>query len=253
MTARLTVLERDSIALLLSILLHFSFIAVIPMPRGSTHSVPVPIEIQIVTSDQPREVAPVSISSSPAVSKAEAVPKATSLGPLPQKEQERMMPPLVFLPIGEPSQGTLPSQDTGESDRPTSDDISIPAGGGVPSDGSLSDRISSYSSGESGGTIQRPEFTPLIKVTKMPSFKEQVTPIYPVIAKRFEKDGTVIVEVSITETGRVLETKIVQGVGFGLDEAAQEAMKKSTFEPAYVGDRAVAVVVRIPIKFRFRD
>ena len=101
--------------------------------------------------------------------------------------------------------------------------------------------------------LHRPEFTPLTKVTKMPLFKEQVSPTYPTLAKRSEKEGTVILEVGITETGRVLETKVIQGLGFGFDEAAQEAILKSTFEPAYVGDKAVAVVVQIPIKFRFRD
>ncbi|MFY9268591.1 MAG: energy transducer TonB, partial [Candidatus Manganitrophaceae bacterium] len=109
--------------------------------------------------------------------------------------------------------------------------------------------------GPGGGGItqtREPLYAPLVQVTRMPLFKGKVVPVYPEEAKRLEKEGTVILEVRISEGGEVLKVDVVQGAGYGFDEAAKEAMERLRFEPAYLGDRPVAVILRIPIRFRLK-
>lgn len=101
--------------------------------------------------------------------------------------------------------------------------------------------------------MKEPVYMPLVQVTQMPAFKTKMEPFYPELARRLEKEGTVILELNISEEGEVLKVEVVKGVGFGFDEAARDAIERSSFEPARVGDRPVAVVVRIPIRFRFKD
>ncbi len=105
--------------------------------------------------------------------------------------------------------------------------------------------------GDSGasGTV----YIPLIEVTRMPIFKTRIAPTYPEEAKRREKEGTVILDVSISATGEVVDVVVKKKAGFGFDEAAIAAMRQSNFNPAFVGDRPVAVIVRVPIQFRFKD
>jgi len=40
------------------------------------------------------------------------------------------------------------------------------------------------------------------------------------------------VELTVDETGRVVEVRVLQGLGYGLDEAALAAARSATFEPA---------------------
>jgi protein TonB len=107
--------------------------------------------------------------------------------------------------------------------------------------------------GIGGGGASGTVYIPLIEVTRMPIFKTRIAPMYPDEAKRREKEGTVILDVSISATGEVIDVVIKRAAGFGFDEAAIAAMRQSDFSPAFVGDQPVAVIVRVPIQFRFRD
>ena len=45
-------------------------------------------------------------------------------------------------------------------------------------------------------------------------------------------EGKVRVQLTVDETGRVVDVKLLQGLGYGLDEAALAAAKRAEFEPA---------------------
>jgi len=59
------------------------------------------------------------------------------------------------------------------------------------------------------------------------------TPSYPPLARQQRVEGTVLLNVLISETGQVLDAKIITGVNrpVGINEAAQQAVRRSTFAP----------------------
>lgn len=94
---------------------------------------------------------------------------------------------------------------------------------------------------------------PVYELSRVPSFKNRVVPVYPDAAKRAEVEGVVQLEVLIDENGRVVSVKVLRGLGYGLDEAAVEAVKQSTFVPGLKGKEAVPVRLRIPFRFILED
>ena len=79
-------------------------------------------------------------------------------------------------------------------------------------------------------------------------------PPYPPQAEEAEIEGTVVLRVEITKTGKVRKAKVVRKLGFGLDEAALEAIKKFTFYPALVEDVPVdSIITNYKITFELID
>lgn len=63
-------------------------------------------------------------------------------------------------------------------------------------------------------------------------------PIYPQIAQRLNVQGTVTVQISLDETGKVVSAKATNGNSM-LRSAAEDAARMTKFKPAVVGNRAV--------------
>jgi len=99
--------------------------------------------------------------------------------------------------------------------------------------------------------VQEVNYAPLFLVVELPRFRERIEPDYPERAKRAGIEGTVILEVSIDEEGRVIDAAVKQGLGYGCDQAALEAVRKARFHPARAED-GNPVAVKVPIPFRFR-
>jgi len=74
--------------------------------------------------------------------------------------------------------------------------------------------------------------------------------IYPDMARRIGRQGTVVIVAFIDETGIVRKAEIKEGIGLGCDEAAASAVLKTRFQPATQRGKAVKVRVSIPIRFR---
>jgi len=57
------------------------------------------------------------------------------------------------------------------------------------------------------------------------------TPAYPPLARQQRVEGTVLLSVLISETGSVMDMKIITGVNrpVGINEAAQQAVRRSSF------------------------
>ena len=78
--------------------------------------------------------------------------------------------------------------------------------------------------------------------------------IYPKMAKMLGIEGTVIVQTLIDEKGVVIETRILQSLdSYGCDEAADNAIRATKWNPAYQRDMPVKVWVAIPITFKLAD
>lgn len=78
--------------------------------------------------------------------------------------------------------------------------------------------------------------------------------VYPEIAREAGIEGTVVVQAFVSEFGNVTEVVILKGIpNTGLDEAAEEAIRKTRFKPAKQRDRDVGVWISIPVIFKLKD
>lgn len=75
---------------------------------------------------------------------------------------------------------------------------------------------------------------------------------YPPIARAQRVQGTVITTVLVSEKGEVLDVRILRGIGrpVGLDEAAEQAMRRSTFAPATKDGVRVRAWLTVPVEFK---
>lgn len=76
--------------------------------------------------------------------------------------------------------------------------------------------------------------------------------IYPELAKRAGIEGSVYLQVLVSETGQVEDVKVLKSLGLnnGLDEAAIEAIKKVQWHPARQKDKPVKTWISIPVRFK---
>jgi TonB family protein len=85
-----------------------------------------------------------------------------------------------------------------------------------------------------------------------PVIVSQHRPPYPPLAKMQKVQGVVVVQALISETGKVLEVKVLRGVpqDVGINEAAMEAARRSTYRPATINGVAVKSYKNLTIPFR---
>lgn len=105
---------------------------------------------------------------------------------------------------------------------------------------------------ETGPGLGNVDFEPEPGVIN-PQYKFRVEPKYPESAKKAEKEGEVILQATIDENGIPQDIKALTNLGFGLEQAAIEALKKTTFRPAMKGDEPISKQVAIPYKFTLKD
>ena len=85
-----------------------------------------------------------------------------------------------------------------------------------------------------------------------PRFLKKVLPRYPLLARRLGKEGTVLLRLTIDEKGRLIKCEVVKGAGYGFEEAAIKAVKRSKFLPARRKGRPISCRALLPIKFVIR-
>ena len=76
-----------------------------------------------------------------------------------------------------------------------------------------------------------------------------VEPRYTEIARTVRRQGIVILQTVIDTDGKVQDVKVLKDLGFGLTEAAVEAVRQWTFEPALLNGKPVAVYFNLTINF----
>lgn len=74
-------------------------------------------------------------------------------------------------------------------------------------------------------------------------------PVYTDAARAAGIEGRVRVELTVDESGRVIEVKVLQGLGYGLDEAALSAARSASFSPAQRCGRPVRATFTIAMRF----
>lgn len=88
---------------------------------------------------------------------------------------------------------------------------------------------------------------PGVQPPKMSGMPE---PRYPAAARRMNKSADVEIRVLVDELGRVVQTQPMAKVGFGFDEAAMEAARRSSFRPATKDGVRVKMWTVMRVSFR---
>ena len=68
-------------------------------------------------------------------------------------------------------------------------------------------------------------------------------------ARQAEIEGLVRIEVTVDESGRVIAARLLNGLGYGLDEAALDAARKCVFEPATLCGKPVVGTAIVAQRF----
>jgi TonB family protein len=70
------------------------------------------------------------------------------------------------------------------------------------------------------------------------------------MARAQKVQGTVITNVLVSETGAVLDVRILRGVNGLLNEAAEAAMRRSSFAPGTKDGVRVKSWLTVPVEFK---
>jgi protein TonB len=99
---------------------------------------------------------------------------------------------------------------------------------------------------------EAPSFSPVSEayVAQVAQVLNEVRADYPLQARRLNVDGEVLLKVGIDRKGVVRTVRVIKKVGYGLDEAAVQAMWKFRFSPARM-QNGEPVDVQITYKYRF--
>ncbi len=96
---------------------------------------------------------------------------------------------------------------------------------------------------------------PLVDITSLPEvrdrseLREKLSRYYPREARARGEEGVVLLEVVVSSGGRIREAKVLKSEPPGFAEAALRVCGELLFRPAYLGNRPVAVRIRLPIRF----
>jgi protein TonB len=81
-----------------------------------------------------------------------------------------------------------------------------------------------------------------------PTKTKHVDPVYPPDAQAERVQGVVIMEVTISETGQVSNTRVLRSVPL-LDAAAIEAVRQWEFTPTLLNGSPVPVIMTVTVQF----
>ena len=75
---------------------------------------------------------------------------------------------------------------------------------------------------------------------------------YPPMARLQRVEGTVLISALISETGRVLDVKVIRPIAkpVGLNEAAMQIVRQSTFSPPMKDGVRVKSWTTVPVDFK---
>lgn len=79
-----------------------------------------------------------------------------------------------------------------------------------------------------------------------------VEPPYPILAKKAEMEGMVVLDVLVDEKGKIAQVKVVKDMPMGLTESAVEAVKQWEYEPARQFGRPVPAWMIVKVDFRLK-
>lgn len=88
-----------------------------------------------------------------------------------------------------------------------------------------------------------------VRVTKAPQLVQEVKAEYTDRAVEARVEGSVRLRLTISAVGKVDKVEVLEGLGYGLDEAAVAAAEQFVFEPAEINNQPAAVVLTFVVNF----
>jgi protein TonB len=83
-----------------------------------------------------------------------------------------------------------------------------------------------------------------------PIYKHNISPPYPLLARKRGYQGTVLLEVLVSTDGKAASIQLRKSSGYSmLDKAAIKGVREWLFYPAKRGDEVFEMWVTIPIRF----
>jgi len=234
-----------------SAVIHGSLVAILAVQAGKPHVTegPVLIDVQLTTVELPPELPPPPVEVLPALATPTLAPPVT-LQPVAAP-----MTPRASAPAPEPLQRAAaitqqmapPPEVTTAPAAPPTFVMSMPIGASTGT-------ASSTSANDMGTAkaVEAPTKTVLDEngVSTRAEVAFGPTPVYPTAARAAQVELDVPVELVVDEVGRVAEARVLRHAGFGLDEAALDAIRRYRFTPAQRDGHAVAVRMRWTMQFR---
>ena len=108
--------------------------------------------------------------------------------------------------------------------------------------GDVGDPFAGVASGGGGNGSDPSIRTPALLYKREPDYSEE--------ARRAKWQGSVVLQVDISESGEATNVQVVRTLGLGLDEKAIEAVQQWRFRPATKDGKPVAVQVQVGVEFR---
>lgn len=98
--------------------------------------------------------------------------------------------------------------------------------------------------------VKKAPYVPVTRVSKKPRQLSDGGKVpYPPSARKAGIEGEVRLQLAIDETGKVVRVKVLDGPGYGLEEAAEKAAYRWRFEPALLDGDPVATEISITYEF----
>lgn len=104
-----------------------------------------------------------------------------------------------------------------------------------------------------GPTLKVPEITVTQEGMEAPRPKNQVKPTYPNNARRAQKEGKVVLLATIGLDGIPKNIVALTELGFGFEEAAIAALKRTRYFPAKKNGKEIEFTAKIPFEFKLED
>ena len=87
----------------------------------------------------------------------------------------------------------------------------------------------------------------------IPIYKSNISPLYPLLARKRGYQGTVLLDVLVSKDGKAASIQVARSSGYKiLDKAAIKGVKSWLFCPAKRGDELFEMWVKIPIRFQLK-
>jgi len=207
------------------------------------------VEMEVVRNDPPPPPPPETVFEAP-TEEPKPPPKRRPKRRKPVKRDPKRKPPPPGNTTPRPNQPTTDTPVFGMSDASFSG--SSAAGMAMPQGNTTMTSPDKAPPNKKAGPVRAlaPPPEPVHEVTVMPKMVGRCRGRYTEKAQENGVEGVVVLELVVGANGRTRDIKVITGLGYGLDEAAIEALRKCRFKPGRKGDKKVAVRLR-SFKIRF--